>query len=410
MLLASVRHHAPEPCPASAAAPAANLRLTLVIAHLGIGGAQKVLVTLANAWAARGWPVTLIGVGRSGTSYFPLHPVVMQESLDLEAPSADVLSALRNNSRRLARLRRAVRASRPDIVLSFLSATNVLTILATRGLGVPVLVSERSDPQRQSLPAAWRLLRRLTYPFARNVVVQGNEVIAGLPWPSRGRAVVAPNPILLPAGLRVRDQPVIVGVGRLVPLKRFDLLIRAFAANASACPGWRLVVWGDGPERPRLEALATESGVGDRVQLPGQSPAPGAWLEQAGIFALTSSYEGYPNALAEAMAAGLAVVSTACPIGPRTMVRHGVDGLLVANGDLQELSHALGQLMRDPSLRSRLGTACRDSRRAATPEEAVANWTELLLRAVGAGVHTAGRSASVRAVRRPRLPLRRGSG
>ena len=166
-----------------------------------------------------------------------------------------------------------------------------------------------------------------------------------------------------------------------------------------ACPGWRLVVWGDGPERPRLEALATESGVGDRVQLPGQSPSPGAWLEQAGIFALTSSYEGYPNALAEAMAAGLAVVSTACPIGPRTMVRHGVDGLLVANGDLQELSQALGQLMRDPSLRSRLGTACRDSRRAATPEEAVANWTELLLRAVGPGVHTS-RSISVSQGRR----------
>ena len=181
------------------------------------------------------------------------------------------MSALRNNSRRLVQLRRAVRASRPDVVLSFLSATNVLTILATRGLGVPVLVSERSDPQRQSLPPAWRLLRRLTYPFARNVVVQSDEVIARLPWPSRRRAVVAPNPILLPAGLQVRDQPVIVGVGRLVPLKRFDLLIRAFAANASACPGWRLVVRGDGPERPRLEALAIESGVGDRVQLPGQT-------------------------------------------------------------------------------------------------------------------------------------------
>ena len=126
-----------------------------------------------------------------------------------------------------------------------------------------------------------------------------------MPWPSGGRAVVAPNPILLPAGLQVRDQPIIVGVGRLVPLKRFDLLIRAFAANASACPDWRLVVWGDGPERPRLEALAVESGVADRVELPGQSASPGSWLARAGIFALTSSHEGHPNALAEAMAAGL---------------------------------------------------------------------------------------------------------
>ena len=97
---------------------------------LGIGGAQKVLVTLANAWAERGWRVTLIAVGGSVDSYFPVHPRVVRRSLDLKAPSSTLASALRNNARRFLQLRRAVRASRPDVVLSFLSATNVLTIEA----------------------------------------------------------------------------------------------------------------------------------------------------------------------------------------------------------------------------------------------------------------------------------------
>ncbi len=357
------------------------LRLTLVIAHLGIGGAQKVLVTLANAWAERGWRVTLIAVGGSVDSYFPVHPRVIRQSLDLKAPSSNLASALRNNARRLLQLRRVVRASRPDVVLSFLSATNVLTMLATRGLGVPVIVSERSDPQRQALPAAWRALRWLTYPMARHVVVQGEQARAGLAWPSRARSVVARNPVLLPTGMRPRDQPVVVGVGRLVPLKRFDLLIRAFAANAAAFPDWRLVVWGDGPERSRLEALALELGLADRVALPGRTAMPGAWLDHAGIFALTSRYEGFPNALAEAMAAGLAVLSTACPVGPRAMIRHEVDGLLVGNGDLQELSDALGRLMSDPALRRRLGAASRDSGCAQPFDHAIATWSDLILSA-----------------------------
>jgi glycosyltransferase involved in cell wall biosynthesis len=290
---------------------------------------------------------------------------------------------LRNNARRLLRLRQLLRASRPDVVLSFLSATNVLTMLATRGLGVPVIVSERSDPQRQALPAAWRALRWLTYPLARHVVVQGELARAGLGWPSRRRSVVAQNPVQLPPAARPRDQPIVVGVGRLVALKRFDLLVRAFAANAPHCPDWRLVIWGDGPERPRLEALARELGVAGQVALPGQTAKPGAWLDHAGIFALTSRYEGYPNALAEAMAAGLAVVATACPVGPRTMIRHEVDGLLVGNGDLSELTQALGRLMSDPALRRRLGAVSRGSGRAQPYDQAIAAWSDLILRTAG---------------------------
>jgi glycosyltransferase involved in cell wall biosynthesis len=400
ILLAS-RGHQPVRPPASRRDElAGELRLTLVIAHLGIGGAQKVLVSLANSWAARGWTVTLIAVGDRGPSYFPLHPKVRERSLDLQAPSGNLVRALRNNWLRLLQLRRTVRGSRPDVVLSFLSATNVLTLLATRGLGVPVLVSERSDPKRQTLSAPWRVLRWLTYPLAEHVVVQGDAALAGVAWPSRGRAVVAPNPIQLPANLAVGVQPVIVGVGRLVPLKNFDLLIRAFAANAPACPDWRLVVWGEGPERPRLETLAAEHGLGGRVSLPGRSAAPAAWLAHAGVFALTSSYEGYPNALAEAMAAGLAVVSTACPIGPRTMVRHEVDGLLVRTGDLGELSGALGRVMKDPALRARLGAAGREAFGAGDAERAMATWTKLVVDTAGIPV------PSVHAAAHPRpVPL-----
>ena len=125
----------------------ATRRLALVIANLGWGGAQKVMTAMANHWASIGWEITLISVdGRRVECYFPPLPQVRLVYLGASAPSDSVGKALFHNGRRVAALRRAIRTARAEAVISFLSATNVLTILAARGLGVPVIVSERGDP------------------------------------------------------------------------------------------------------------------------------------------------------------------------------------------------------------------------------------------------------------------------
>lgn len=361
-------------------------RLALVIANLGWGGAQKVMVTMANHWAAMGWQITLVSIDEElDECYFPPHPAVRVRYLGLSAPSRNPARALLHNARRLVVLRRAIRESGAEAVISFLSATNVLTLLATRGLRLPVIVSERGDPDRSSLSRAWQRLRSVTYPFAFGLVAQTDAALARFGPRTRRRGRVIPNPVPPPPHQPAGDGFDIVAAGHLLPVKGFDVLIAAFAAAARQRPDWRLTIWGDGPDRDALLDLARRLGVADRVRLPGRSTTPGGWLERAAIFVLSSRHEGFPNALAEAMAAGLPVAAADCPVGgPRAMITPGHDGLLVPKEDPAALAEALGQLMDDPLLRHRLGEAAARSARRYSADEVMARWTGLVEEAIAA--------------------------
>ncbi|MCA1906305.1 MAG: glycosyltransferase, partial [Desulfarculus sp.] len=153
------------------------------------------------------------------------------------------------------------------------------------------------------------------------------------------------------------EGPTVVAMGRLDPGKNFGLLIRAFALARAKQPAWRLAILGEGPERPRLEALAGELGLGPWVHLPGRVEDPLTHLRRAEIFALSSEYEGFPMSLLEAMSCGLAVVATDCGTGVREIIRPGVDGLIVPRGQLEPLAQALEGLMADPARRTALAQA-----------------------------------------------------
>jgi GalNAc-alpha-(1->4)-GalNAc-alpha-(1->3)-diNAcBac-PP-undecaprenol alpha-1,4-N-acetyl-D-galactosaminyltransferase len=356
---------------AGAAAPPDIRRITLVISSLASGGAERVMTTMANHWVAAGREVTLVTVYGESADFFTLDERVRRSSLRLGFATSGAPAAVLSNLRRVRRLRQAILDSSPDAVVSFMSETNVLTLLALRGTGMPVVVSERTDPAHQAIGRMWAILRRLLYPIADAVVVQSPEVRE---WTGRfvpaERVRVIPNPVAPhppasgpAAGEAALGEDVgipaagtaVLAMGRLSPEKGFDLLIRAFARVAERHPGWVVVIFGEGEERGALEALAAELGVGGRVRLPGRVADPGLYLEQGGVFALPSRYEGFPNALLEAMAAGLAVVAADCPSGPRQIVRDGVDGLLVPPQDPRALAAALEELLTKRELRERLG-------------------------------------------------------
>ncbi len=336
------------------------MRITLVISSLSAGGAERVMSNMANYWAKNGWAVTLITLAKTDRDFFQLEDRVVRVSLGVAKQSASVFDAILNNVRRVLSLRSAIYASRPDAVISFMDRVNVLTLLATRFTGVPVIIAERIDPLQHYIGKAWRWLRRLLYPKAAALVVQTRGV---LDWAvdkvGEKKAFVIPNSITLKASQTERGggefpQPFILAVGRLEIQKGFDLLLRCFESVSQQYPEWSLVILGEGSERAALELMVKKMGIEARVHLPGRHVNPMAVMAQASIFVLPSRFEGFPNALLEAMACGLPSISFDCPNGPNEIIRHGIDGILVPPEDVGALADAMQDFMAHPRKRERL--------------------------------------------------------
>jgi glycosyltransferase involved in cell wall biosynthesis len=232
----------------------------------------------------------------------------------------------------------------------------------------------------------WRWLRHRLYGVADRLVTPSEGVLMSLPAAVRRHGHVIPNPVDLPEpSARHDDGSTLVAVGRLEQQKGFDLLLPAFAKVAADHPAWRLVIWGEGPERPALEALRDRLGLTDRVDLPGLTQRPGQWVEDATVFVLSSRFESFGNVITEAMAAGLPVITTDCPWGPGEIVRHGVDGWLVAPEDVEALAEGLTTLRGDGELRARLAQAAQRNVRRFDLGSAMAKWEELIKGLEGLG-------------------------
>ncbi|MBC8116237.1 MAG: glycosyltransferase family 4 protein, partial [Candidatus Saccharimonas sp.] len=299
------------------------MRLALIISTLKAGGAERVMATLANAWVKRGDCITLITLGSVDDDFYPLDSRVHRIGLNLIKNTHGVFDRSHTFYRRVAALRRSIGATNPSVVISFVNRTNLLTQVATWGLPLPVIVSERNDPREESSPLSMRLLRRVLYPQADAVVVQTNSVLA---WAKKvapkGRSVVIPNPVGHPKRIwSPTGQQKIVAIGRLHRQKGFDVLIEAFAKIAPLHQHWTLDIYGEGPERLSLELMIQNLRLTDRVTLRGIVSDISSPLVEAGLFVMPSRYEGFPNALLEAMACGCPVISTDCPSGPAEIIR-----------------------------------------------------------------------------------------
>ena len=335
---------------------------TLVVPSLQAGGAERVASTLANYWAAHGKTIHVITVEGQESDFYALHGDVVRHTLNASSQSGNAWHGVRQNAMRISRLRDAVRSSGAPCVVSFVERTNVLAAFASVGLRKRLVLAERTDPRAHMIGTLWNRLRRVAYRMADIVVVQTRSVrewaVEFLP---EERVKVIPNPV----NARVAEPPVkwddrkpsIVAMGRFTREKGFDILLRGFAAVAPSFHEWNLVILGDGPLRGELTALITELGIDNRVLLAGIVRDPERYLRSAQVFVLPSRFEGFPNALLEAMASGCAVIATDCPSGPRYIVRSDENGILVAPDSPEALANGLDRMLQDSHLRRKLGTA-----------------------------------------------------
>lgn len=341
-------------------------RITLVISSLGGGGAERVAVDLCRALADAGRDVDVLTLSGEDPDAYDLPSIAHRKRIEIRRSAKSKFESIKFTIGHLMEMRRSILALKPDIVVSFIDQTNIRTIVCLAGTGIPVLVSEHNHPGHHPVPRSWALLRRLVYRFASTVVVLTDEIadwfrgnvatrhLVTIPNPVRDRAFVG---CLAPD--RPREQ-IILGIGRLARQKGFDLLLRAFAKSGLAHDGWRVVILGEGEERQPLSALSSELEISGVVEMCGQVTNVSEWILKSSIFAMSSRYEGFPNALIEAMQLGLPCISFDCPGGPRALIDDGCNGVLVPAEDVAGLSEGLKKLSQNKAFRERLSQQARE--------------------------------------------------
>jgi glycosyltransferase involved in cell wall biosynthesis len=336
--------------------------IAVVLHDLRGGGAERACLRLARGMAASGHQVELVLVRGEGAYLGEVPAGVRLTVLDRPRVSQAIWA-----------LAKHFRRTRPDAVLSALTHMNLATIMAARlsGVGSRVVISERnqiSSKAREARGAWQRALYRavpLAYRVADKVVAVSGGVAADLTRFGRlpdSKIRVIHNPVFDPDIISLSQQPpphpwfepngppIILAAGRLHRQKGFDILLRAFAI-ARAEVDCRLVILGEGPERAALAAQAQESGLGYDIDLPGFCKNPFALMARAGVFVLSSRWEGFPNALVEAMACGAPVIATNCPSGPYEILEGGKIAPLVPVDDAEALGRALlGALASRPDI------------------------------------------------------------
>ncbi|MFK7861171.1 MAG: glycosyltransferase family 4 protein [Granulosicoccus sp.] len=353
------------------------------------GGAERVASQLSSFWASNEVQVSLVTITGASSNDYLIDSRINRITLELDGTAKTPVGTIVSNLKRIIALRRVIRQKQPDVLLSFITEANIVAIFAAFLTGTRVVVSERGFAPYSSERKIWRVMRKLVYRFADNVTVQTSVV---KDWIVAECAVkhinIVPNtvklplpaeePVLQPQSVLPSNQKLILMVARLQVLKGIDRLIYAFADICSKHPDWSVVVCGAGPERDNLSAMIERLNLGHRVYLVGKVGNVQQWYERADVFALTSKSEGFPNALLEAMACGCAPVSFDCEAGPRDIVRDGVDGILVADQDNEELASALDRLMSNELLRAQFSTRAKDVLDRFNGETVIAQWESIL--------------------------------
>ncbi|QFG27644.1 glycosyltransferase family 4 protein [Actinomadura sp. WMMB 499] len=372
-----------------------RVRILLQNAH-GTGGTIRTVLNLSGR-LARDHDVEIVSVTRSRAKpFFPLPDgVAITYADDRAVPRRRLARPLSRLPSVLVpkeeasfrwmnlwtdlRLLRTLRTAPPDVLIATRPSLNLLiAALAPRGVVTigqdHMSLGSYKPPLRRQILRDYRRLDALTT-LTEAARTEYERALAG----SAVRVVQIPNAVPdMPGGPSGRTGKVVLAAGRLVRNKRFDLLIEAFEPVAAEFPDWTLRIFGAGARRADLHALVAERGLAGRVEVRPASARLPAEMEDAAIYALTSRREGMPMVVIEAMAKGLAVVSTDCPYGPREMIDHGRDGLLVPVDDGAALTAALRDLVADSALRDRLGEEARRSARAYDPARVAARWTALL--------------------------------
>lgn len=326
--------------------------ICIVAPSLQGGGIERALTTLSSHFVKRGHKVIYIAC-RAGKHFYELDSnVIFREPSFVH--TATTRHKLSNYYKTIKFVRRQLKEFKPDTILSFGDIINPLALLANKGLGYPIYISDRISP-KQNLGRFKNFMKKITYRKATGIIAQTEQAAA------YKRKVFGDNINLrvIPNSLRdvevfsdVDKKNQVIGVGRLSFEKGFDRLVEAFA-QVKGYEDWDLVLVGDGPVRSQLESQAERLGIAQRVVFLGMRKDVDRLLTESKIFVIPSRCEGFPNALCEAMASPLPCIAFD-GVPTENLITNEVDGLVLKDNDIVGLVQALSTLMGDETLRNKL--------------------------------------------------------
>lgn len=347
-------------------------KIMFYINTLGKGGAERVISQLAYHFYQAGYESVLVTSFHIEDEY-PLAQGVRRFSLENEQLAQ---SRLKKNITRIKKLRALCKNEKPDVLISFMAEPNFRAILATAGLPIKTIVSVRNDPNREYAGKLGKLVGKVLLPMADGCVFQTEDAKAWFPKRLQKKSAVIMNEVAEHFFVVGRKEPAnVVTVGRLSKQKNHSLLIRAFAKITEKFPEEKLLIYGEGDCRKSLNKEIAELGLSDKVCLMGNTSCVEEVLARTKVFALSSDYEGMPNALMEALAAGVPSISTDCPCGgPKMLIEQEKNGLLVPVKDENAMAEAMERLLNDSAFANKLGNAAKKVAEGFKPDRVFEKW------------------------------------
>ena len=318
-------------------------KVVFVNSSLSGGGAERVMTLLANQMAEDGYDVVMVLCVHNEEVY------KLNEKVKYYYLNENNSNGLSMRLTRLKELRLAIKKEKPNVVISFMSQINMYSLIATIGLGIKVIVSERNDPKQRS--KVHRIAENILYTlFADKIVFQTEFVKKYFNSFIQKKSEVIVNPIdvsILPQYTGRREK-CIAGIGRLTSQKNFKLLIEAFVEFDKKISGYTLHIFGDGELLNELKQLVHERNMSQKIIFHGYVSNIAEQICNYSMYVSTSNFEGISNAMLEAMAMGIPTICTDCPVGgAKMMIKNGVNGLLIPMNDKNALIKAMIEIAAD---------------------------------------------------------------
>tara|TARA_R110002096_G_scaffold94635_6_gene212904 strand:- start:1000 stop:2094 length:1095 start_codon:yes stop_codon:yes gene_type:complete len=337
-------------------------KIAFLISDLGCGGAQRVLINVLNNIDLNQFKVIVVTLYDESTDFFKLPGNVERIIIGYTKQEKNIFKSVYLNFKRISGIRKTLILNDVNYAMSFIGAMNILLVLATIKLKLKTIISERNDPNKQSIGFPWDAFRKITYPYADVVTANSHGALKTLSrYVPEEKLLYLPNPFPVVNAhtlSRKSDSEGVIrllAVGRLYPQKNYKILLKALSECVHKSRlKYRLTILGDGPLYNELNDWCIELGINEIVLWKKSVVDTEKYYLDSDLYLLPSSHEGMPNSLLEAMAYGIAVIISDASEGPLELVENNVTGVVVRVDSSEELAEKIMFLSDDKEERKKL--------------------------------------------------------